>query len=192
MKNFLWLLVAALALVGQPALAQQAVGGRVVSGSPGYVVGDTRPITLDVNGGLRVSSADAAAATPISSASSAGTTTQAVAIAPHTAASGAIVPTATSAVASVLVVKASAGNLYEWRVTSGASAGYVMLFNATAAPADGAVTPVDCVVVAANATVGSGTIIPERYSTGIVVVFSTTGCFTKTASATAYIRARAL
>lgn len=287
MKKMIGLLIAALALVAQPALAQQAVGGRVVAGSPGYVVGETRPLTLDASGNLRVVSsggggggavsgdvangaadsgnpvkigcvylgtlsaytsgqrancqsdafgnqrarlatgivagADATSNNNLgtgvaanSAASdtylgtwpfyfngttwdrqrsvvgsvSAGTGTGAMAIVPHTSAAGAIVPTASSAVTGALVVKASAGNLYEWRVVSGASAGYVLIFNATAAPADGAVTPLDCVPVAANSAVGSTATIPERYTTGITIVFSTTGCFTKTTSATAYIRAR--
>ncbi len=107
---------------------------------------------------------------------------------PSTAATAAIAPAATSAVAGSLVLKASAGNLYSWRVTAGASAGYVMAFNATSPPADGAVTPADCVAVAANSTVSHMATIPERYTTGITLVFSTTGCFTKTISATAYIR----
>ena len=82
----------------------------------------------------------------------AGTGTTAVAIARMSAAAGANVPSATSAVASNLVVKTAAGNLYGWRVTAGASAGFVLLFNATSAPADGAVTPLDCIPVAANAS----------------------------------------
>lgn len=96
------------------------------------------------------------------------------------------------AVGSAQIIKGSGGNLYDWQVTSGASAGYVMIFNATTAPADGAVTPAQCVTVAANTTVGSSfNLVPEYYATGIVIVFSTTGCFTKTASATAFIRGRA-
>lgn len=98
-------------------------------------------------------------------------------------------PSVTSAVGSSLVLKASAGNLYGWRVTTGASAGYVLVFNATSLPANGAVTPVDCVAVAANSTVGAGPFdIPERYGTGITIGFSTTGCFSLTASSTAFIR----
>lgn len=96
-----------------------------------------------------------------------------------------ITPVVSSAAESNRVFKASAGNLYAYQVTTGAAAGYVMIFNATSAPADGAVTPVKCVVVAANSTVGVSINPPEAFSTGITAVFSTTGCFTKTASATA-------
>lgn len=112
---------------------------------------------------------------------------------PTTAATNALAATVTSAAAGTLVAKASAGNLYDWQVTTGGTAGYVLIFNATSAPADGTVTPAQCVAVAANSTVGASmTAMPERFSTGISLVFSSTGCFTKTASATAFIRARAL
>lgn len=94
----------------------------------------------------------------------------------------------TSAVASSLVLKASAGNLYSVNVVTGASAGFVMFFNATSAPGDGAVTPVYCMPIAANSGFNmANTPIPANFTTGITIVFSTTGCFTKTASATAFI-----
>lgn len=76
-------------------------------------------------------------------------------------------------------------------VTAGAVAGYLMTFNAVSAPADGAVTPRECVYVPANSTMaldfGETT---EPYVTGLTAVFSTTGCFTKTASATVYFKGR--
>ena len=56
------------------------------------------------------------------------------------------------------VLKASAGNLYSLAVTSGASAGYVMLFDATSAPANGAVTPAECYYMPATST------LVENYS----------------------------
>lgn len=76
-------------------------------------------------------------------------------------------------------------------VTSGAVAGYLMTFNATSAPGDGAVTPRECVAVPANTTVGIdfGETM-EDYNVGLTAVFSTTGCFTKTASATAFFKGR--
>jgi hypothetical protein len=84
------------------------------------------------------------------------------------------------------VFKAAGGMLYSLTVTTGASAGFLMLFNATAAPSDGAVVPVYCVPVAAN----SGTPLrwdsPIAFGTGITAVFSTgASCLSKTASATA-------
>ncbi len=96
-----------------------------------------------------------------------------------------LTPVVSSAAESGHVFKASAGNLYAYQVTTGAAPGYVMLFNATSAPVDGAVTPVKCVAVPAGTTVGVSNNPPEAFSTGITAVFSTTGCFTKTASATA-------
>jgi hypothetical protein len=77
--------------------------------------------------------------------------------------------------------------VYDWAVTAGASAGFVLLFDG-AKPADGVVTPLDCIPVAANARVYSTIRMPERYATSVTVVFSTTGCFTKTESATAFIK----
>lgn len=100
----------------------------------------------------------------------------------------AIAPVATAAVASNQVARAAGANLYRWTVTSGASAGYVMIFDATSAPADGAVTPKQCYVLAANSTLRDNIgDFAERYSVGITIVFSTTGCYSKTASATAFI-----
>jgi len=103
--------------------------------------------------------------------------------------------TANAALADNRVVKASAGNLYALNVVTGASAGYVMVFNAISAPADGAVTPVFCIPVAANTGVQldftNGT-VPTYFSVGITAVFSTTGPYTKTASATAFIAGKAV
>lgn len=106
---------------------------------------------------------------------------------PTDSAGAALVSVATAAVASSLVLKASAGNLYGYNIVAGASAGYLMIFNSTTAPADGAVTPLRCIPVAANAGIDRAFDIPRRFSTGIVLVFSTTGPYTKTASATAFL-----
>jgi hypothetical protein len=107
---------------------------------------------------------------------------------PTTDANAAAVPSVTSAVANSLVLKASAGNGYRYSCANGASAGYLMVFNATSAPADGAVTPMYAIPVAANSFVEMNhSIIPDRFSTGITLVFSTTGPYTKTASATAHL-----
>ena len=124
------------------------------------------------------------------SSDSTGTVTQSPT--PTAASANAIAGTVVSAAGSSLVLKASAGNLYDAYVTTAATALYFMVFNATSAPVDGAVTPVHCVYVPANTTqslfVGGGP--PESYSTGITVVTSSTGCFTKTASNAAFIHGR--
>jgi hypothetical protein len=77
-------------------------------------------------------------------------------------------------------------------ITTGAAAGFLMLFDqASATPAaDGAVVPVLCIQVAA--TTSSGPPAPTTgmpFQNGALAVFSTTGCFTKTISATAYFSA---
>lgn len=112
---------------------------------------------------------------------------QAVSTTPTVDANVAIVPSASAAVESGRVLKASAGNLYRLSTTTGASAGYLLVFNSTTVPADGAVTPLICRAIAATSTLTvSFADIPARFSTGISVSFSTTGCFTKTASETAF------
>lgn len=94
-------------------------------------------------------------------------------------------PTAAS---SGRVLRAGTTNLAGLNVVTGGTAGYVMLFDAVAVPPDGAVQPVRCMPIAANTGVdlnfrGS----PLRFDNGLTIVFSTTGCFNKTGSATAYL-----
>lgn len=108
-------------------------------------------------------------------------------IPPTAAATSGLAPGATTVAANSLVLKASPGNLYGCYATA-TVAGWLMIFNAIAAPADGTVTPIHAIPIAAG---GLGTIppieIPEWFSVGITAVFSSTGPFTKTASATAFI-----
>jgi hypothetical protein len=99
----------------------------------------------------------------------------------------ALAPVVTSVAASSLVLKSSGGNLMSLAVCATTVSGYLMLFDATSAPADGTVTPKWVQNVYANA---GGTWSWQNglvFATGIVAVFSTTGPFTKTASATAFI-----
>lgn len=104
-----------------------------------------------------------------------------------------LTPVSSAAVGSNLVIKNAAGALYDVYVTTGSVAGYLMIFNLTSAPSDGAVTPAQCIEAPANTTVGwaADGMPSENYSTGITAVFSSTGCFTKTASATAFFHGRA-
>ena len=53
-------------------------------------------------------------------------------------------------------------------------------------------TPTDCIAAPANATTSLFTSAspPEAFATGISIAFSSTGCFTKTASATVYFHGR--
>ena len=109
---------------------------------------------------------------------------------PSAAAIAGTPPGVTTVAAGSLIAKASAGNLYGVNVTSGASAGYVLIYNRTTVPADGTVTPVRCIPLAANAGIElTWRPVPLYFNSGIVVVFSTTGCFTQTISATAFIAA---
>lgn len=112
---------------------------------------------------------------------------QAVIVSPTGGAGSGITPVASAAASGGEVIKATPGNLYGVNVASGASAGFVMLIDAVAVPADGAVAPKKCWHVAANATIDHKWVVPIRFNAGIVVVFSTTGCYSKTASATAFI-----
>ncbi len=129
----------------------------------------------------------------INGAVAAGTGTAAVSAAPHSVAAGAITPVVTTAAASSLVLKNSAGNFYGANITTGGTAGYLMLFDATSPPTDGAVTPIKTWAAAANSTVEVGyNPIPVRCATGITLVFSSTGPFTKTASATAFMSGEAV
>lgn len=101
-----------------------------------------------------------------------------------------VAPVSSTAVEGTHVLKSSAGNLYSLSVTTTTTSGYLMLFNATAAPADGAVTPAYCLAVPSATSMGVSWTTPLTLSTGISVAFSSTGCFTKTSSATAVFSAQ--
>ena len=89
------------------------------------------------------------------------------------------------------VLKNSQGYLNGFSATSGASAGYVLFFDATTAPANGAVTPKLCYQLPANQTTGASWLTyPVPFNNGIVIEFSTTGCFTATSSSTAFFSAQ--
>jgi len=94
-----------------------------------------------------------------------------------------VAPGNSTALESSHVIKASAGNLFWLTVTSDTNAGFLMVFNATSAPGDGAVTPAYCVPIAASSGNPFNWLqFPVAFSTGITVVYSSTGCLTKTAS----------
>jgi hypothetical protein len=88
------------------------------------------------------------------------------------------------------VLKATPGYLVTLAVDITTVNGWVMLFDATVAPADGAVTPRWCETITGNGTLGSVKInfpTPLRFpASGIVAVYSSTGCFTKTGSNAAF------
>jgi len=108
--------------------------------------------------------------------------------------SGAGLSTAvSSALASNLVVKASAGNLFTFNVsadsTLSGAAWWIMVFNATSLPANGAVTPAKCYAMASGTTSYSASwgTLPIYLGTGITIGVSTTGCFSLTASVHAFL-----
>ena len=82
------------------------------------------------------------------------------------------------------VLKSSAGNLFGvYADNLTATAGFLVVLNATSAPADGAITPLDCVPLPANgnASINYNSGPPASYSTGITVVLTSANtCFTKT------------
>lgn len=112
--------------------------------------------------------------------------------APTSSSDFAIIPGSSSALEAGHVLKASPGNLYSLYVMTTSDAGYLMTFNATSIPGDGAVNPVECIQIPANsaAAISFDGSPPDYYSDGIVAVFSLTGPFTKTASATAFFKWR--
>jgi hypothetical protein len=102
--------------------------------------------------------------------------------------------TSTSAEDSHVFVSGSC-TLYSISVVIGATSGWVMLFNATSKPANGAVTPARVWPVASDGTSGYlhegfGADSALSLSTGCTLVFSTTGPLTLTASATAVFSAQ--
>lgn len=98
--------------------------------------------------------------------------------------------TQTSALASNLVLKAAAGSLYACYVTTSSTPGWMMLFDATGAPANGTVMPKNCIYCPANATteIELPFLTAEPFATGITAVFSSTGPFTLTASSSVFMK----
>jgi hypothetical protein len=100
-----------------------------------------------------------------------------------------------AALCSNLVAKASAGKIKGFEVsadsTLAAAIWYVIVFDATSLPANGAITPAKCYQQPAGQTQMGGTFGPggTTMGTGITIGVSTTGCFTQTASIHAFIAA---
>ena len=99
-----------------------------------------------------------------------------------------VTPQASAAAETSQVVPGGVTSLHGASITTGAVSGYFMILNAASDPGNGAVAPVKCVAVGADQTVGI-TADPDTmwdFPKGIVLVFSTSGCFTETQSATAF------
>lgn len=111
---------------------------------------------------------------------------------PSSSSSAALAPSSTAALAANQTVKGSAGNLYSFEIsadsTLSGAAWWIMIYDATAAPSDGSVTPKKCYAMASGVTsYAAAWVVPVTFATGIVIGVSTTGCFTKTASTHAFI-----
>lgn len=155
----------ALILLTLPALAYDPVG-KYYASPPTANDGDATWILTDSNG------------RPIFAGS-----------VPSSSATVGITPVVSSALESNHIIKASPGNLYGAKITTGAFAGWLLVANSTTAPTAGgaAIAPLSCTAVAANTSTGITFNPPLAASTGITLVFSTTGqCLTNTASATAF------
>lgn len=109
-------------------------------------------------------------------------------VAPTATAAAGIAPVVSGAAESSHVLKASAGNFYSAYITTGATAGFFMIDDSATAKSNGAITPMHCIQVAANSSASISTRggPPDVFPTGITALFSTTGCFTLTLSATAF------
>lgn len=95
----------------------------------------------------------------------------------------ALTPVVTAASAATLVGRAAPGRLFKvFAANQTATAGFLVVLNLTAAPADGAVTPLACVPLPASGTANID--YPVRsaaFNTGVVVVLTSgANCFTKT------------
>lgn len=104
------------------------------------------------------------------------------------AAAPAITPSASASTEASHVFKASAGTLYSLTFTNQGAAGFLLFLDAATVPADGAVTGVKGCVAVANGSSSSPSsasiavppgVAGMSAATGIVAVYSTTGCFNK-------------
>jgi hypothetical protein len=102
--------------------------------------------------------------------------------------SGSVSGGAGSTAAASAVLKASSGSLLSLTVVDGATAGWVMLFDATSAPAGGATgaSLKYCFPVQASSGVAISWPVPLVFAVGITAAFSSTTCSTYTPSATAF------
>lgn len=112
------------------------------------------------------------------------------------AAPGGVVPVVNQNAFSLLL-KASAGNFVGGYILAGATAGFLIAYNAVAAPAAGAGLTANLILgvvpVAANSPASLGDYdVPERFGTGIVLLFSTSlTTFTQPANPALFMKGKA-
>jgi hypothetical protein len=174
-------------------VAGTAVIGHVINdaGSAviGHVIVDTAPSTAVTNAGTFATQAAQSGTWTVQPGNTANTTPWLTTPTPSSASGAGVAPVVSTAAEACHVLKASAGNLYGVTATTTATAtanDWIMMFNATSAPADGTVTPVEWGHVSASGQYAwAAPTVPMAFSTGIVICLSTTGPFTKTAEAQA-------
>lgn len=186
-------LAAGSAIIGKVSIDQTTPGttnGVVVNSSALPTGAATSALQTTGNTSLATIATNSAAAIP------AGTNTiGGVYIGPTSASAAGIGATVSTVAESNHVLKSGAGNLYSLTVSITTVSGYVLVFDATSAPADGAVAPIWWFPVVSNGTFGGMSNFwspgpPLSFLTGCTAVFSSTGPFTKTASATAAFSAQ--
>lgn len=192
MRFFLGLLALCLSTTLAQAQSNVIVNYKNSATAPATQVSPTNPLPVTPIAGGTPQSVNI---TQVLGATISATNPVPTSQAPSAAAGSGVAPTpvaASQALAANQVIKASAGNLYSFQVsadsTLSAAAWWIMIYNATSAPIDGAVTPLKCYAMPAGATSYSAAFpMPIYLSTGITIGVSTNGCFTKAASTHAFI-----
>lgn len=153
---------------------QNSFTAQFNSSLPTFASGSSGYLSVDVNGRLILAPTSTIAI---------GNSTNTIGNVVAASSAGAVSPAPVVSTGSSVVGKSSAGNLFGFSVTAGATAAYLAILNATAAPAAGAaISPVECIPVAVNSYVARRSHLPDRYTTGIVGVV-TSSCATFTAVA---------
>lgn len=97
----------------------------------------------------------------------------------------AVAPVASGGIEAAHVLNAAPCSVGAIQVNTGATAGWLMLFDASSIPADGVVAPKKWWQIAINTTLDRTFTPPLAMATGATLVFSATGPMTKTGSPTA-------
>jgi len=97
----------------------------------------------------------------------------------------AIAPQVSADSVSNFVPTAAGKTLFGFTVKNTSTAGWVVVFDATSLPSNGAAAPKVCFALAANTSVTYIAPVPMLFATGITLGYSSTSCDSITASATA-------
>lgn len=194
--------LAVLMASAAPLRAQTVpVFGVTACGTPPTTIANGKPAYLTVltTGVLCSGGAGSGTSTVQGSGPTADTTALSTLPTSTSAAAGGLAPVVGGTTTAGVVVKASAGNLYDGYAVCTAAC-WLMIFNSTTVPADGATTSgiatgnlQDCIPVSAglSGSLSAQGLPPEIYTVGISAVVSSTACAIKTASATGIIHIRA-